>query len=71
MENEMAVTASITIGLDKLPLCPRCGKGDLLPFPDETVKGNVILKLWACSNCLYNLGLRSGELITLNTQQQR
>jgi len=67
MEMATAVAASITINLDKLPLCPKCGKGDMLPFPDETQKGNVLLKLWACSNCLYNLGLRTGELITLST----
>jgi len=31
------------------PKCPKCEKGDLLPFS----RGHDIFELWKCSNCGY------------------
>ncbi|WP_455142047.1 hypothetical protein [Candidatus Hodarchaeum mangrovi] len=36
------------------PLCPKCGKGNLLPYSEE-IKGITIpIARWECSNCGYN-----------------
>jgi len=62
---------SITITLDALPKCPKCDKGLLFPFPDESQKGSVFVKCWVCSNCLHNFGLRMGELFCLPVPKER
>ena len=57
------VHINISIKLDGFPKCPNCLEGYLLPFPDETQKGQTLLKLWVCPSCKFNIGLRTGEII--------
>ena len=61
-----AANVTLNINLTELPQCPECGKGVLLPLPDETKMGNVLLKGWCCSNpsCWHNVMLKAGELIS-------
>jgi len=62
---------NISINLTELPVCPKCerdntiAKHRLLPLPDQSREGNVYLKHWVCPNCGFNIGLKSGEIVTL------
>ena len=60
--NELAYI-NISIKLDGFPKCPNCANGYLIPFSDETQKGQILVKCWVCPGCKLNIGLRLGELI--------
>jgi len=36
------------------PLCPKCGKGNLLPYSEEIKGVTIPIARWECSNCGYN-----------------
>ena len=57
-----AASVTLNINLSELPLCPKCKVGVLLPLPDETKMGNVLLKGWCCSSCFHNVMLKAGQL---------
>lgn len=59
-----AANVTLNINLTELPQCPECEKGVLLPLPDETKMGNVLLKGWCCSHCYHNVMLKAGELVS-------
>jgi len=49
----------------ELAKCPKCDGGMLLPLSDtsfETPRVALAYKIWACSNCEYEIGLRSGQV---------
>ena len=53
----------ITIHLDNFPTCPSCAKGIMLPLTDTTKEGVPFTKMWACTKCFHNIGLKSGSLV--------
>lgn len=58
----MSVSVGMNITLDHLPKCPKCEKGDLLPFIDFIKEVGYYCKGWVCSNCDHNIVFRMGEL---------
>lgn len=63
MANSNNNSVVINVNLDKLPKCTKCEKGELLPLYDTThTTETIFVKGWVCSNCEYNLVLKSGDL---------
>lgn len=59
---------NLNINLDKLPLCPKCQQGEMLPFWDftyatETKEATLFPKGWACNFCGHNMFLVKGNLV--------
>jgi hypothetical protein len=62
---------SVSIKLNTLPLCTKCGKGTLLPIEDAQQGVSSYLKGWVCSNpeCKWNVVQRAGYLNTVDVPE--
>ena len=58
----LASSVDVKINLDKLPVCPKCNKGEMLPMQDESRVGAIYIKGWICNNCYHNIAFKAGEL---------
>jgi hypothetical protein len=61
----LASNVDVVVELSKLPECPKCAKGAMLPMQDESRTGAIYIKGWICNNCYHNICFRAGELYNM------